>query len=45
MNSLFAFIKRLIDKKFYGKLQIHFQNGKIVKFEYSTSVDPKEFAD
>jgi len=45
MSKLFEFIKKLTDKKFYGKLQIHFQNGKIVKFEYSTSVDPKEFED
>lgn len=45
MNRLIDLIKRLIEKKFYGKLQINFQNGKIVKIEYTTSVDPKEFAD
>ena len=45
MNNLIAFIKRLISEKFYGKVIIGFEAGKIVNFEKRIKEDPKQFND
>jgi len=45
MSKLIAFLKNLVAEKYYGKVIIGFQNGKIVSFERRITTDPKEFQD
>jgi len=38
MDKLFDMIKKLIESKFYGTLEIHFESGKIVYLKKSQTI-------
>jgi hypothetical protein len=43
MSNLVAYLKRLVERKFYGKIVIAFEAGKVVRFEVSATEDAKQF--
>jgi len=43
MNNLIAYIKKLITDRYYGKIIISFEAGRIVHFEKRVSEDAKQF--
>jgi hypothetical protein len=45
MKKLFAFLQKLFEKKFYGSVLMKFQAGKIVHFEMTPTIDPRDFQD
>jgi len=43
MEKLLEYLKKLIDPKFYGKVIINFEAGRIVRFEKRITEDVKQF--
>ncbi len=43
MDKLIAYIKRLITEKFFGKVILTFNDGRIVHVEKHVSEDAKQF--